>query len=113
MAVYSDWEMHSANASDMDLARQQLGFTQGDGVFNGVPYSINVYGTKYQQQGTKQVTNMYTGQLETVPNMVALPGVYAIFRWFSPTPFPPSGMNIPNRITIIPLPADSPYVFAS
>jgi hypothetical protein len=113
MAEYSDWEIHSSDPNAMQQARNALGFTQGDGFLNGVLYSILVYGTKYTQQGTKQVTNQYTGQLQTVPNMVALPGTYAIFRWFSPTPFPPPGMNIPNTITIIPIPADSPYVFAA
>jgi hypothetical protein len=112
MAVgdYSDWELHSTNQADMDLARQQLGFTSGDAFLNGVLYSIMIYGTKYVQQGTKQITAL--GGTFTVPNMVALPGIYGILRWFSKTPFPPAGMNIPPRITIIPLPADSPYVFA-
>jgi hypothetical protein len=78
MAVgdYSDWELHSSNQADIDLARQQLGFTSGDAFLNGVLYSIMIYGTKYVQQGTKQV-------------------------------------NIPPRITIVPLPDDSPYVFAA
>jgi hypothetical protein len=91
-------------------ARQQLGFTSGDAFLNGVLYSIMIYGTKYVQQGTKQVTGL--GGTFTVPNMVAQPGIYGILRWYSRTPFPPAGMNIPPRITIIPIPADSPYVFA-
>jgi hypothetical protein len=113
MAVgdYSDWEIHSSNMSDMTTATQQLGFTKGDAFLNGVLYSILIYGTKYVQQGTKLLSDMYGG-VHTVPNMVALPGVYAILRWFSRDPFPPTGMVIPARITIIPLPADSPYVFA-
>jgi hypothetical protein len=114
MAVgdYSDWELHSSNQADMDLARKQLGFTSGDGFLNGVLYSIMIYGTKYVQQGTKQMTSFDGTGTFTVPNMVALSGIYGILRWFSTTPFPPAGMNIPPRITIIPIPDDSPYVFA-
>jgi hypothetical protein len=111
MADYSDWEIHSTLLSDMTTAVNSIGFTQGDGFLNGIRYSINIYGQKYTQQGTKQVSGL-GGTFITVPNMVALPGYYAILRWYSSTPFPPPGMNIPNRITIVPLPADSPYVFA-
>jgi hypothetical protein len=111
MAEYSDWEIHSSDPNAMDQARQVLGFSQGDGVYKGVVYSIFVYGTKYIQQGT--VTQTFSGHQVQVPNMVAQPGTYAILRWFSPTAFPPPGMNVPNTITIIPLPADSPYKFAS
>lgn len=107
---YSDWEIHSDSQADMDLARKQLGFTSGDAYLNGVLYSIMVYGTKYTQQGTTPM--MTLNGMVNVPIMVALPGVYAILRWYSKTPFPPAGMNIPPRITIIPIPADSPYVFA-
>jgi hypothetical protein len=113
MAVYSDWEIHSANAQDMQAAVNFLGFTQGDGYMQGNRYSILIYGTKYVQQGTKQITDAMTGQLKTVPNMVAAPGVYAILRWYSANPFPPAGTNIPPQVTIIPIPADSPYVFAA
>jgi hypothetical protein len=113
MAVgdYSDWELHSSNPNAMDQARQALGFTQGDGYLNGVLYSIFVYGLKYVQQGTKTILDPAKNPIQ-VPNMVALPGTYAIFRWYSPTSFPPPGMNIPGQITIVPLPADSPYIFA-
>jgi hypothetical protein len=111
MAEYSDWEIHSSDPNAMDQARQTLGFTQGDGTLRGVVYSIFVYGTKFVQQGTK--TEIFSGNPVQVPNMVAQPGTYAILRWFSPTPFPPAGMNIPPSITIIPLPANSPYKFAS
>lgn len=113
MAVYSDWEIHSSNAQDMQNAVNFLGFTQGDGFLQGNRYSILIYGTKYVQQGTKQIIDNISGQTRTVPNMVAQPGVYAILRWYSSVPFPPPGMNIPNQITIIPIPADSPYVFAA
>jgi hypothetical protein len=112
MAVYSDWEIHSANAQDMQTAVNFLGFTQGDGFLQGNRYSILIYGTKYVQQGTIAYTS-FDGRPATRPNMVALPGVYAILRWYSSVPFPPPGMNIPNQITIIPIPADSPYVFAA
>jgi hypothetical protein len=111
MAAYSDWEIHSSNAADMQTAVTFLGFTQGDGfTSNGVRYTINIYGTKYIQQGTVQ--QRFGAILVTVPNMVAQPGVYAILRWYSSTPFPPPGVNIPPQVTIIPIPADSPYVFA-
>jgi hypothetical protein len=40
MAVYSDWEIHSANAQDMQTAVNFLGFTQGDGFLQGNRYSI-------------------------------------------------------------------------
>jgi hypothetical protein len=112
MAAYSDWEIHSANSSDMQTAVNFLGFTQGDGfTSSGIRYSINIYGTKYVQQGT--TTQMFGGNPVQVPNMVAQPGVYAILRWFSSTAFPPAGVNIPPQVTIIPIPANSPYVFAA
>jgi hypothetical protein len=75
---------------------------------NGVRYSIYIYGTKYVQQGTK--FDPVIGF--NVPNYVALPGAYAILRWMSSNPFPPPGTNLPNGATVIPLPADSPHVFA-
>lgn len=114
MAEYSDWEIHSANAADMQAAVNFLGFTQGDGFTKaGIRYSILIYGTKYVQQGTKLYTDSVTGQTRMIPNMVPASGVYAILRWFSPTQFPPAGTNIPPQVTIIPIPADSPYVFAA
>jgi hypothetical protein len=111
MANYSDWEIHSSNAADMQTAVTFFGFTQGDGFTkDGIRYTINLYGTKWTTVGS---TNTYTdpwGGVHTLPR--ALPGVYAILRWFSPTPFPPAGVNIPPQVAIIPIPSDSPIVFA-
>jgi hypothetical protein len=110
MASYSDWELHSLNPDDMIAAANFLGFTQGDGYTKaGVRYTINIYGTKYVKSTTQTFVDRFGN---TQPVMVAQPGIYAILRWYSPTAFPPPGVNIPPQITVIPLPADSPYVFA-
>jgi hypothetical protein len=108
MAEYSDWEISTADKATMDAGVRLIGFTQGDGFLQGVRYSIYIYGTKYVQQGTKWDPVIGFN----VPNYVALPGYFAILRWYSSSPFPPSGMHIPNNVTIIPIPADSPHVFA-
>jgi len=108
VAEYSDWEIHTDTKAQMDAGARALGFTQGDGFLNGVRYTIYIYGTKYVWDGT-YVPAPIGG---TMRNMVAQPGSYAILRWFSPTPFPPVGMNVPNYVTIVPLPADSPHVFS-
>lgn len=112
MALYTDWELHSTQLSDLQNARTQLGFTQGDGFLNGVRYTINLYGQKYAPTG-----NMVTNRLgNQVPEMAPLPGYYAILRWYNgDNPFPPPGMNLPPRISVVGpgLPADSPVVFAS
>jgi hypothetical protein len=113
MANYSDWELHSSNPADMQTAISFLGFTQGDGYTKvggvNVRYTINIYGSKY----VDSTTDFITDRFGTRPVKVALPGVYAILRWWSPTSFPPPGINMPPQITVIPIPADSPYVFAA
>lgn len=110
MASYSDWELHSTNASDLQTAANFFGFTQGDGYTSaGIRYTINLYGTKYVRSATQTFVDRFGN---TQPVMVAQPGVYGILRWYSPTAFPPPGVNIPSQVTIVPLPADSPYVFA-
>jgi hypothetical protein len=108
MADYSDWELHSLQLSDLTAARTYFGLTQADGFLNGVRYSINLYGTKYIPSTTQFITDFYGNRVAV---MVAQPGYYAILRWNGPT-FPPQGVNLPPRVTCIPLPADSPYVFA-
>jgi hypothetical protein len=110
MADYSDWELHSTLASDLQAAANFFGFTQGDGfTASGIRYTIYLYGTKYVRSTTQTFVDAYGG---TQFAMVAQPGVYGILRWYSTTPFPPAGVNLPPRVTIIPLPADSPVRFA-
>lgn len=110
MAEYSDWELHTDSLNTLQNAVKTLGFTQGDGYLKGVRYSIYIYGQKFAPTG-----NTFPGPVpgSTLPEMAPLPGYYAIMRWWSPDPFPPPGVHLPNGVTAVPLPADSPVVFSS
>jgi hypothetical protein len=93
----SDWEIRATSKQLMDSAVKALGFTVGDGwtdvVSPAVRYCINIYGQK------------------TVGG-VTQTGYYAVLRWESATPFPPTGYNLPAGVTVVPLPANSPVTFA-
>jgi hypothetical protein len=110
----SDWEIHAPDDATMMAAANAIGLTANSGLMTGgvsrrgnVAWTLNYYGTKLVPTGNT-ITNPRGME---VPEMAAANGVYAILRWEGDArllPAIPSGAPI----TIIPLPADSPYKFA-
>lgn len=88
-------------------AKQQAdGTTKPAGiVVSGIGWSLVYYGKKYAPTGAT-TADAFGNQ---VPVKTPVTGVYAVLRWTrtKDPPTPPAG----GGVTIIPMPADSPYVF--
>lgn len=110
----SDWEISAPDDATMQQAFTAIGIRKGDGLTtNKVRFCVNYYNTKYMPTGNT-VTN---GIGQSVPEMVAQTGTYAIVRWVGPTAplsiFPPSGVTLPPGVTVTNLTSSSsPYRFA-
>lgn len=74
-------------------------------VASGIGWSIVYYGKKYASTGATTI-DAFGRQ---IPVMAPTAGVYAVLRWTRTKnpPEPPAG----SGATIVPMPADSPYVF--
>lgn len=85
----------------------QPGINTGGISTDGFVWAVNYYGQKLVPTGNT-ITDTFGNK---VPERAPAPGVFAILRWNGdPTkiPQPPAG----SGVTIQPIPADSPFVFA-
>jgi hypothetical protein len=118
----TDFEIHAPDDATMMAVAQTIQglWNPGNPAFNIAPgintggisadgyvWTINYYGKKLLPTG-----NTVAGRNGVqVPEYALAPGVFAILRWNGDTskiPQPPAD----SGVTIIPLPADSPFVFA-
>jgi hypothetical protein len=82
-----DYEVFAPDDATMQLALQKLGTTFKSGKNGSTVYAVDYYGTKYLQSGT-----VVDGFGNTIPNMVAQPGVYANVRWMGASALGLSGV---------------------
>lgn len=116
-----DFEIHAPDDATMMMAAQVIQglWNPGDAILNiapgintggiayGIVWALNYYGQKLVLTGNT-VTDTFGNQ---VPERLPAPGVFAILRWNGDTSLlqqPPDG----SGVTMVPLPIDSPFVFA-
>jgi hypothetical protein len=118
----ADFEIHAPDDATMMAVAQTIqglwnpgnpalhiapGINTGGISTDGYVWAVNYYGQKLLPTGN-MVTDRFGNQ---VPERAPAPGVFAILRWNgdpSNIPQPPAG----SGVTIGPIPADSPFVFA-
>ena len=81
-----------------------------EGVLNsGCRFCINYYKIKMVPTG-----NTIPGPYGSpVPEMSRVAGVFGIMRWLHPNNNPPPQPGAATGVTVVPIPADSPAIFAS
>lgn len=118
----SDWEIsadtqaHFVTVAKAIVTNLKVGGTVQNGpagfaiegfLANGTRFCINYYKTKYILTG-----NTIQGPIGPIQETAPVAGVFAIMRWISPTNTDPPQPGAASGVTLIPLPANSPYRFA-
>lgn len=119
----SDWELSAPTQAQLATvmralvanARDKIGQIGRDGFLvdgflnNGTRFSINYYKDKLLLTGN-MVQGSIAGYMAT--ETVQVSGVFAIVRWLHPLGNSPPQPSQASGVTLIPLPSDSPIVFA-
>lgn len=118
----SDWELSAATQAQLIAVAQAIvanrnpSFTAINGpdgfliegfLNSGCRFCINYYKIKMMPTG-----NTIQGPLGPEPEMARIPGFFGIMRWLHPNNTDPPQPSGASGVTLIPLPANSPYRLA-